>query len=81
MKKNWPENQKQAIKNNRLLVISPFNENVKYITQDTANIRNEIMAELADEIFMAHYTENGNLHQLIKNVKNKKISTFDFKTK
>jgi predicted Rossmann fold nucleotide-binding protein DprA/Smf involved in DNA uptake len=76
MKKYWPEEIKKAIEEERLLVISPFTNNVKYITQETANIRNEIMTEIADEIFIAYYTPNGNLHKLIKNLKGNKIKIF-----
>ena len=69
MKKRWPAEIKEAIENNRLLIISPFDDSVRYITQETANRRNEIMAELADEIFLAYYTEGGNLHNLIEKIK------------
>ena len=76
MKKHWPAEIKKAIEEERLLVISPFTNNVKYITQKTANIRNEIMTEIADEIFLAYYTKNGNLHELLKRIKGKKIKSF-----
>jgi len=76
MKKHWPAEIKKTIEEERLLVISPFDKNVKYITQETANIRNEIMTEIADEIFLAYYTKNGNLHGLIKKTKGKKIKSF-----
>ena len=76
MKKHWPAEIKKAIEEEKLLVISPFDKNIKYITQETANIRNEIMTEIADEIFLAYYTQNGNLHDLIKKIKGKKIKSF-----
>jgi len=76
MKKRWPVEIKKAIKEERLLVISPFENNVKNITQKTANRRNELMAKIADEIFIAYYTPNGNIHNLIEILKNKKISSF-----
>lgn len=76
MKKHWPAEIKKAIEEERLLVISPFENNVKYITQETANIRNELMTKIAEEIFIAYYTPNGNLHNLIERLKNKKISSF-----
>jgi predicted Rossmann fold nucleotide-binding protein DprA/Smf involved in DNA uptake len=76
MKKHWPVEIKKAIEEERLLAISPFDKNVKYITQETANIRNEIMTEIADEIFLAYYTRNGNLHELVKKIKRKKIKSF-----
>jgi len=76
MKKHWLAEIKKAIEEERLLVISPFDKNVKYITQETANIRNEIMTEIADEIFLAYYTKNGNLHELLKKIKDKKVKSF-----
>jgi len=77
MKKHWPDEIKKAIEEERLLVISPFDKNVKYTTQETANMRNEIMTEIADEIFLAYYTKNGNLHKLAKKIKEKKIKSFE----
>lgn len=76
MKEHWPVEIKKAIKEEKLLVISPFDKNVKYITQETANIRNEFMTKIADEILIAYYTPNGNLYNLIERLKNKKISSF-----
>jgi predicted Rossmann fold nucleotide-binding protein DprA/Smf involved in DNA uptake len=77
MKKQWPEEIKSAIKEKRLLVISPFKDDVKHITQETANKRNKIMTELADEIFLAYSTKGGNLDRLLKNIEGKKIRTFE----
>jgi len=76
MKEHWPIKIKKAIEEERLLVISPFENNVKYVTQETANIRNELMTKIAEEIFIAYYTPNGNLHKLIEILKNKKIFSF-----
>lgn len=77
LKKRWPADIKEAIENDRLLIISPFDDSVRYITQETANRRNEIMAELADEVFLAYSTKGGNLHNLIKSIKDKKIRGFE----
>ncbi|MFQ5688489.1 MAG: DNA-binding protein, partial [Candidatus Scalindua sp.] len=77
MKKRWPAEIKEAVKNDRLLIISPFDESAKRITQETANRRNEIMADLADEIFLAYYTKGGNLHNLIRGIKDKEIRIFE----
>ena len=76
MKEHWPIEIKKAIEEERLLVISPFDKNIKYITQETANIRNELMTKIADEIFIAYYTPNGNLHELVRKIKGKKIKSF-----
>jgi len=76
MKERWPIEIKKAIEEERLLVISPFDKNIKYITQETANIRNELMTKIAEEIFIAYYAPNGNLHNLMKKLKTIKINTF-----
>ena len=76
MKKRWPIEMKKAIIEKRLLIISPFEDKDKQVTQKNANIRNKFMADIADEIFIAYYTPNGNLHKLIKNLKGKKIKSF-----
>ena len=76
MKERWPIEIKKAIEEERLLVISPFENNVKYVTQETANIRNELMTKIAEEIFIAYYTPNGNLHELVRKIKGKKIKSF-----
>jgi predicted Rossmann fold nucleotide-binding protein DprA/Smf involved in DNA uptake len=77
MKKRWPADIKEAFGNNRLLIISPFDDSIRYITQETANRRNEIMAELADEIFLVYSTKGGNLHSLIKSINDKEIRGFE----
>ncbi len=59
-----PEIQ-QAIEESRLLVVTPFDKSVKRITSETATKRNEFMAELADEMFLAYASPNGKLQTLI----------------
>ena len=76
MKKRWPEDIRSAIEEKRLLVISPFEDKIKYITQETANKRNKIMTELADEIFLAYSTKGGNLDRLLKSIDGKENKTF-----
>ena len=65
-----------AVQQEKLLIISPFDKKITYITQETANKRNEIMINLADEVFLAYATPNGNLDELLKETKNKKIEMF-----
>jgi len=66
MKKRWPKEIKKAVEQERLLVISPFDDTVTRITQETANKRNEIMVDIADEVFLAYATKDGNLDELLK---------------
>ena len=76
IKKRWSKQIKKAIKENRLLIISPFDENETHITQENANKRNHFMIEIADKIFIAYSTKNGNLDKLLNTLKDKEISTF-----
>ncbi|MDM8515598.1 hypothetical protein QUF76_05310 [Desulfobacterales bacterium HSG16] len=73
MKKRWPKEIKKAVEQNRLLVMSPFDKMITHITQETANKRNEIMVNIADEVFLAYATRNGNLDNLLKRVKIKRL--------
>jgi predicted Rossmann fold nucleotide-binding protein DprA/Smf involved in DNA uptake len=66
MKTNWPKEIKTAVNQERLLVISPFKKNITRNTQETANIRNKYMLQIADEIYIPYYTPNGNLDKLLK---------------
>ncbi len=61
LKKRYESEIQKAIKENRLLVISPFDESVKRITKETAIKRNEMMAKVADEIFVAYASKSGKL--------------------
>lgn len=67
-KKRLEPELKKALDNNRLLIITPFKEKAKRVTSETANHRNCLMAELADEIFIAYASKGGNLESLISEV-------------
>jgi len=69
----------KAINENRLLIITPFDKSATRITEKTAIQRNEFMAALADEIFIAYASPNGKLQKLISQIQSngKLISTFD----
>ena len=73
---DWAKSKK-AVEQERLLIISPFDETVTHIIQETANKRNEIMVDIADEVFLAYATKDGNLDELLKGIKDKKIKTFE----
>jgi len=50
------------------LLITPFSEKVKRVTRETANQRNRLMAELADEIFVAYALPGGSIEKLITDI-------------
>lgn len=76
MKKRWSTAIKNAVNEQRLLIISPFNKKVRRITQETANKRNKIMIDIADEVFIAYARKNGNLEKILKTKKSKIIRRF-----
>jgi len=79
LKERYSPEIKSAIDDGRLLIISPFDKSVIRPTSKSALQRNELMTELADEIFIAYAMQSGNIEKLVK--KNlslkKKMSTFD----
>lgn len=73
MKKNIEPELKKVLDENRLLIISPFDESVKRVTEETAMKRNEMMIELADESVVGYASPDGNLSRQLKRYKDKKI--------
>lgn len=65
MKKNIEPELKKTLDENRLLIISPFDESVKRVTEETAMKRNEMMIELADEVVVGYLSQVGNLSKLL----------------
>ena len=60
-----PELQK-PLDDGRLLIISPFDETVKRVTEKTATVRNQMMIELADEVVVGFASEGGNLKKMLQ---------------
>lgn len=63
-KKIEPEFQK-ALSDGRLLIITPFNQNVTRVSEKTAFSRNKMMIELADSITVGFASPQGTLEKLI----------------
>ncbi|MCU0289315.1 MAG: DNA-binding protein [Acidobacteria bacterium] len=63
-----------AVDSGRLLMITPFAENVKYVSAKTAEERNRFMIELADEVVIGYAGKGGMLERLAAEVKGKKLS-------
>ncbi|MBC8083735.1 MAG: DNA-binding protein [Hymenobacter sp.] len=49
----------------RLLFLTPFESTVRSITAETAEIRNLLLADLADQFFVPFMTAGGNIDQLL----------------
>lgn len=66
LKTRWEPEIKELLNDNRLLIVTPFESNVKRITKEAAALRNQLMAELADEIVIGYKTPDGNITGLFK---------------
>jgi hypothetical protein len=60
-----PPDWKQPLTAGRLLILSAFTATANRITAGLAARRNDFVAALADEVFIAHATVGGNLEELI----------------
>ena len=63
---------KKPLEQGRLLIITPFDKSVKRVSEQTAEIRNKMMIELADSLTVGHASEGGKLESLLKTT-NKEI--------
>lgn len=74
-----PAEYKTAISENRMLILSPFNENQNRMTAKNAEIRNHFVATIADKILIAHAESGGRLERLSINLSNQgdKIIKFE----
>ncbi|OON68353.1 hypothetical protein [Hymenobacter sp. CRA2] len=63
----------------RLLFVTPFGPEIQTVTQETADIRNLLVADLADQFFIPFLTPSGNLHRLLRSelLQDKPILTLD----
>lgn len=63
----------------RLLFLTPFEAEVATVTQETADIRNLLVAELADQFFIPYMTLGGILDRLLQSgaLNGKSIFTLD----
>ncbi len=64
---------KPPLEQGRLLIITPFDKSVKWVTAENAAIRNRMMIELADEIVVGHSSPGGQLDKIIADYEVKEI--------
>ncbi|MEQ9304501.1 MAG: hypothetical protein RJQ14_11365 [Marinoscillum sp.] len=65
--KVWDARVLEAIAQERLLVISPFDSSIKRVSRNTAEIRNQKIIELSDKLVIGYKTAGGQLDTLLKN--------------
>ncbi len=66
----------KAFEQERLLFITPFTKETKRVTKETAEKRNELMTELADEIVAGYVSKEGRLDKLLNEKGNNKKINF-----
>lgn len=59
----------KPIEEGRLLIVTPFEVDVKRVTAETAFIRNRMMLELADEVKVGYASKGGSLESLLRQEK------------
>ena len=71
MLKRFDKKMLQMIDENRLLIISPFDNYVKRSTIKTAMKRNELIAEISDKIFIPFINDKSSLKYIFERYQNK----------
>lgn len=69
-----PSNWRTALADGRLLLLSPFEKSPRRPTIESAQCRNELVAVLADEVFIAYITPGGKMERLSERLKEWKIT-------
>lgn len=64
--KRIPTEWREPMAKGRLLILSFFSKAETRVTAELADRRNELVAALADDIFVAHATPNGRLAQTLR---------------
>lgn len=73
MKKRLEPELQEPLNKNRLLILSPFDDTIARVTAETAEKRNRMMMEIADEIVFLHISDGGMLSRLRQDFKEKKM--------
>lgn len=69
MKTRWEPEIEKAVNKKRLLVISPFEKEIKRVTRETAKKRNEAIIEICQKIVVGYKSKNGQLENLLNGLK------------
>lgn len=74
-----PTEWRKPLAEGRLLVLSPFEESQRRMTAELAEMRNDFVAALADEVFIAYATPGGRTEAFARKViaSGKKVFTLD----
>lgn len=57
---------KEPLEKGRMLILTPFDKDIKRVTEKTAYARNRLMIELADEIALGFLSKNSTLSEILE---------------
>ncbi len=77
MKKTWDRPIQKALDEGRLLIISPFSEEVRRASRATAAVRNDLMIQLATKVVAGYVHSGGILHRRLQIVMEKRVEVLD----
>lgn len=66
MKQSWEPPIRRALEVGRLLIITPFPEQVRRVTEDTAAVRNDLMIRLAKQVVVGYAGAGGMLERRLR---------------
>jgi len=66
LKSHWSEDVLRAIQSQRLLIITPFKEDVKRVTRATSEKCNETILSLADQVVVGYANSGGQLEKILR---------------
>ncbi|MDE0470699.1 MAG: hypothetical protein OXH57_02065 [Ekhidna sp.] len=66
IKSRWESAVEEAAKTDRLLVISPFEKEIRRVTREYARIRNQKIIEISDDLVVGYASEGGLLEGLLE---------------
>jgi predicted Rossmann fold nucleotide-binding protein DprA/Smf involved in DNA uptake len=74
-----PVDCRTAVTEGRLLLVSPFKDNVRHVTAKTAIVRNRVVADLATAVVVAHAAPGSKIETLCRDIltAGKPLYTFD----
>lgn len=55
----------EPIEQGRLLIITPYDKSVNRVTEQTAQLRNALMVDLADQITVGYASKSGKIEELL----------------
>ena len=72
LKTTWEPSIQEALEEGRLLIITPFDENIKRASANTAAVRNDLMINMADEVVVGYANPAGILSKRLSLERKKK---------